>query len=188
MPLFSNLVKKSLFELILELANSEENSESSSSKNQKVVLALYDALNSRDVDTVKKIVATDLEWWFHGPPSHQFLMRLLTGVEEESNSFFKFVPSDITCFGSLVIAEGRDKFRSISWIHVWTVTDGVITQVKEYFNTSLTVTRLGKEAQTSKSKSPSSTAEITPVHCPSVWESTFSNLDGKSLPGLVLAI
>ncbi|KAJ8764141.1 hypothetical protein K2173_005051 [Erythroxylum novogranatense] len=182
---------QSLPRLILELANSEESSESSSSKNQEVVLALYDALKSRNVGTVNKILASDLEWWFHGPPSHQFLMRLLTGAEEESNSCFEFVPFNITSFGPLVISEGCDNSRSISWVHAWTVTDGVITQVREYFNTSLTVTRLGNEAQPSDCRSKpklASTSEITSLRCPSVWESSFSNLDGKSVPGLVLAI
>ncbi|CAN1172874.1 Wound-induced protein 1 [Linum perenne] len=138
-------------------------------KNREVVLSLYEALSCRDVDTVTKILAHDLEWWFHGPPSHQFMMRLLTGADNRES---------IASFGSIVIAEGCDSEREIYWVHAWTVTDGIITQVREYFNTSLTVT----------SKSKSSTAEITRVHCPSIWESSLSNLVGKSVPGLVLAI
>ncbi|KAL4291431.1 hypothetical protein GQ457_14G026500 [Hibiscus cannabinus] len=151
-------------------------------KNQAVVLALYDALNTRDVHTVHKILAPDLEWWFHGPPTHQFLMRLLTGASPDDSDSFRFDldPLSLTTFGSTVIVEGCDHARSISWVHAWTVTDGIITQVKEYFNTSLTVTRLGPSAYGS-----SSTAEITPAHCPSVWESSFSNQVGKSVPGKI---
>jgi ketosteroid isomerase-like protein len=156
-----------------------------------VVLAFYEALKSRDVDTVHKILAHDLEWWFHGPPSHQFLMRLLTGEQKDNDVPFEFSPISITSFGDIVVVEGCDTSRSISWVHAWTVTDGVITQVREYFNTSLTVTRLGNQSQPSdfKSKSKSSsTTEISPVHCPSVWESSLSDRIGKSVPGLVLAI
>jgi ketosteroid isomerase-like protein len=156
-----------------------------------VVLAFYEALKSRDVDTVHKILAHDLEWWFHGPPSHQFLMRLLTGEQKDNDVPFEFSPLSITSFGNIVVVEGCDTSRSISWVHAWTVTDGVITQVREYFNTSLTVTRLGNQSQSSdfKSKSKSSsTTEISPVHCPSVWESSLSDRIGKSVPGLVLAI
>ncbi|CAL1387768.1 unnamed protein product [Linum trigynum] len=130
------------------------------------------------------------------------MMRLLTGADNNNNnnsnikdqsiqSSFSFSPKSIASFGSIVIAEGCDSERGIYWVHAWTVTDGIITQVREYFNTSLTVTRLSKIGRSrSKSRSSaSSTVEIASVHyCPSVWESSLSNLVGKSVPGLVLAI
>ncbi|XP_031278830.1 senescence associated gene 20 [Pistacia vera] len=109
------------------------------------------------------------------------MMHLLTGASSPSDPSFEFKPLSITSFGNVVIAEGCDHSRQISWVHAWTVTDGIITQVREYFNTSLTVTRLGNALA-------KSTVEINPVHCPSVWESSFSNLAGKSVPGLVLAL
>ncbi|KAJ6987393.1 hypothetical protein NC653_020602 [Populus alba x Populus x berolinensis] len=176
-------------EAFQELANSQEilaeitepKPPTSSRKSQEVVLAFYEALKSRDVDTVHKILAHDLEWWFHGPPSHQFLMRLLTGEQNDNDVPFEFSPISTTSFGNIVVVEGCDTSRSISWVHAWTVTDGVITQVREYFNTSLTVTRLGNQSQPSdfKSKSKSSsTTEISPVHCPSVWESSLSDRIG----------
>lgn len=146
-----------------------------------MVLALYDALSARDVQTVHQILAPDLEWWFHGPPTHQYMMQLLTGASSPSDPSFEFKPLSITSFGNVVIAEGCDHSRQSSWVHAWTVTDGIITQVREYFNTSLTVTRLGNSLA-------KSTVEINPVHCPSVWESSFSNRVGKSVPGLVLAL
>ena len=185
------------FNAFQELANSQEilaeitepKPPTSSRKSQEVVLAFYEALKSRDVDTVHKILARDLEWWFHGPPSHQFMIRLLTGEQKDSDVPFEFSPISITPFGNIVVAEGFDTSRPISWVHAWTVTDGIITQVREYFNTSLTVTRLGNQSQPSDFKSKSSTTtEITPVHCPPVWESSLSDQIGKSVPGLVLAI
>ena len=145
-----------------------------------MVLALYEALTARDVITVHKLLASDLEWWFHGPPSHQFMMRLLTGTDTLSTESFEFSPQSVTAFGPTVLVEGCDQGRSISWIHAWTVTDGIITQVREYFNTSLTVTRFGNGSDFSSS--------ITSLNCPSVWESSLSDLGGKSVPGLVLAI
>ncbi|KAJ7963900.1 Wound-induced protein 1-like, partial [Quillaja saponaria] len=168
-----------------ELANSQESLDDSDSSNRKLVRTLYEALSSRDLNTVIKIVATDLDWWFHGPPSHQFLMRMLTGAP--SSDTFQFVPQSITSFGPTVLAEGYDHSRSISWVHAWTVTDdGIITQIREYLNTSLTVTRIrnsNRSSSTPEIKSASSS-----LHCPSVWESSLSNQDGKSMPGLVLAI
>ncbi|KAK8542282.1 hypothetical protein V6N13_137143 [Hibiscus sabdariffa] len=177
--------------IVSELANTEEKILEETNKNQDVVLSLYHALNTRDVDTVHQILAPDIEWWFHGPPTYQFMMHLLTGASSDSDHSFHFEvdPLSLTTFGSTVIVEGCDHKRSISWVHAWTVTAGIITQVREYFNTSLTVTRLGNPSQSPTSNyDSSSTAEITPVHCVSVWESRFSNRVGKSVPGLVLAI
>ncbi|MBA0568981.1 hypothetical protein Golob_006446 [Gossypium lobatum] len=194
--IFSSLLRpdRSIFllrSLFQELANTQEPLVEETNKNQEVVLALYEALNTRDVETVHKILAPDLEWWFHGPPTHQFLMRLLTGASSDDSFRFEVDPLSVTTFGPTVIVEGCDHSRSISWVHAWTVTDGIITQVREYLNTSLTVTRLGNSTQSPPSDynpSSSSTGEITSVHCPSVWESSFSNRVGKSVPGLVLAI
>ncbi|KAM3375963.1 Wound-induced protein 1 [Capsicum chinense] len=164
----------------LELANFQETLEETTNKG--VVLALYEALSSHDVVQVQKLLASDLEWWFHGPPSHQFLMRILTGTAKSDHVSFQFLPKTIDVFGSIVLVEGCDPTRSITWVHAWTVTDGVITQVREYFNTSLTVTCFGKKTQ-------SDISSITPpLHCPSVWESSLPNRVGKSFPGLVLAL
>ncbi|KAK1321949.1 Wound-induced protein 1 [Acorus calamus] len=147
--------------------------------NKSVVLALYDALNTRDVSTVHRLLAPDLEWWFHGPPHFQFMMRLLTGLSP--NEPFLFKPQKIAAFGPTVLAEGSDSVRNINWVHAWTVvcgTDGLmITQVREYFNTSVTVTRVAPPSSSSSS-----------LHClpqQLLWESTPSE---ESVPGLVLAI
>lgn len=120
-------------------------------------------------------MASDLEWWFHGPPSHQFLMRMLTGDSSAAvHDTFRFVPQSLVSFGSIVIVEGCDTSRAISWVHALTVADGIVTQVREYFNTSLTVTRIADTGSD----------EIVPC----VWESSVSDRVGKSVPGLVLAI
>ncbi|XP_016178032.1 uncharacterized protein LOC107620382 [Arachis ipaensis] len=177
-----------------ELANSQGALlvEAADSSNIKLVRALYDALSARDSHAVLKLVASDLEWWFHGPPSCQFLKLLLTGESSSSSSAstaadsFEFVPLSVVSFGSTVIAEGCDTARSVVWVHAWTVTDGIITQVREYFNTSLTVTKIGDSDSDSDS-------EIIPAssdsgNFPCVWQSSLSGLAGKSVPGLVLAI
>lgn len=146
--------------------------------NKRVVHALYEALNAGDVVTVQQLLAPDIEWWFHGPPSYQYLMQLLTGNSLEQR--FEFVQQKITAFGSTVLAEGRSPDNKVSWVHAWTVNNGVITQVREYFNTSLLVTRLDH------SSSPSSSSSSSFHYLPRLWESTLSG--GKSMPGLVLAI
>lgn len=179
---------------IKKLANSKgtsvvEGDESGSSRSKRLVVKLYEALNSGDSDTVVNIVAPQLEWWFHGPPSHQFLMQMLTGTghSHSNNNTFRFVPDSITCFGNTVLVEGCDNNLCISWVHAWTLTDdGIITQVREYFNTSLTVTRFDSD---SDSDSDSEITTHSHSHSlPCLWESTLSNRVGKSVPGLVLAL
>nr|GEX95374.1 wound-induced protein 1-like [Tanacetum cinerariifolium] len=111
------------------------------------------------------------------------MMRLLTGSDslKKDQDSFVFVPLSVDVFGNTVIVEGCDWEKDIAWIHAWTVgACGVITQVREYFNTSLTVTRFGV-CDKNKTK-------IKALHCPSVWESSLSGRVGKSVPGLVLAI
>ncbi|KAH0465278.1 hypothetical protein IEQ34_005381 [Dendrobium chrysotoxum] len=140
-------------------------------RNREVVLQLYEALGERDAERVQTLLAPDLEWWFHGPRSHQHMKRLLTGEEDN----FHFVIHSVDAFGPTVIAEGTDLTDSVVWVHAWTVSDGIITQVREYFNTSLIVTRVPTDASSAS-------------NCLPVWESRLSINAGKSLPGLVLAL
>ncbi|KAM1039819.1 hypothetical protein ACFX13_029816 [Malus domestica] len=151
-----------------------EGEDSEEAKNKTTVTALYQALTSKDVDVVHLLLAPYLEWWFHGPPTHQHLNRLLTGAPPYDSSF-KFVPLSIIAFGSMVLAEGYDEVRSVSWVHAWIFTDGIITQVREYYNTSVTVTRLSSPHIRSQ-----------PGNCQCLWQSKLS--DNKSVPGLVLAL
>uniref|UniRef100_A0ACD5WYQ6 Uncharacterized protein n=1 Tax=Avena sativa TaxID=4498 RepID=A0ACD5WYQ6_AVESA len=104
------------------------------------------------------------------------MMRLLTGAD--TNAEFRFAPRSVDAFGSTVIAEGGGAdgdagAGQLYWVHAWTVgPDGVITQLREYFNTDLTVTRLS--------------AAVATKNC--LWQSRRADRARKSLPGLVLAI
>lgn len=166
-----------------ELANSQASLEEEEG-NRRVVSALYKALSSKDFDEVPRLLAPDLEWWFHGPPNRQHLMHLLTGSSSPSSpkDSFNFVPQSIFAFGSTVLVEGYDKERSVSWVHAWTVADGIIIQLREYFNTSLTVTLFGSQPISSPAVASSSQSANK---CQSVWQSQLSD---KSVPGLVLAL
>ncbi|KAD3336536.1 hypothetical protein E3N88_32055 [Mikania micrantha] len=146
--------------------------------NRNMVSNFYKALASRDATTVHRLLAPDIEWWFHGPPSCNRLMRVLTGCNEDRS--FDFNPISVVSIGSVVLAEGCFPVSSeVSWVHAWTVADGVITQVREYFNTSVTVTRFANSAN---------------VHvgsqgvdkCQCVWQSKLT--DHASVPGLLLAV
>ncbi|ERM95607.1 hypothetical protein AMTR_s00023p00142590, partial [Amborella trichopoda] len=170
---------------------------------ERAVLAFYEALAAGDAGKLQQLLAPDLEWWFHGPPTFQHLMRFLSG--KGSLGSFTFSPQSVASLGPVVIAEGRS--FSTFWVHAWTVRDGVITQLREYFNTSVTVTRFseanpsadsslsGRPASLSKSASLSnpvrsslSNSSTAVLNCSPVWESSLPGAGGRSVPGLVLAI
>ncbi|KAK3022946.1 hypothetical protein RJ639_046764 [Escallonia herrerae] len=141
-------------------------SQNEEESNKMVVSALYEALSSRDGDTVHRLLAPAIERWFHGPHCHQqHMMRLLTGKSSNftsttAPSSFIFRPVSIFALGSLVLVEGRDRSRNVTWVHAWSVTEGIITHVREYFNTSVTVTRFEK-----------SKTLLNSGGCRHVWES-----------------
>ncbi|KNA08915.1 hypothetical protein SOVF_158330 [Spinacia oleracea] len=147
--------------------------------NIAIVQDFYNALAKGDGDNVSKHLASDLEWWFHGPPQCQHMRRVLTG--ESNHPEFQFEPRSITTIDEdRVIAEGWEGAHSY-WVHVWTLKDGLITQFREYFNTWLTVRDL--RPQNGK-------WEIKPVNAKgTLWQSQISGLSStRSMPGLVLAI
>ncbi|TVU47376.1 hypothetical protein EJB05_06975, partial [Eragrostis curvula] len=170
-----------------ELAFPGGTGETEEQRNRFLVLRLYEALNAGDAWRAQELLAPDLEWWFHGPPARQHMMRLLTGAEAGGFAFF---PRSVDAFGSTVIAEGADDARQLYWVHAWTVgDDGVITQLREYFNTDLTVTLLSAAAATTTTTTANAIATTTSSSGPiSLWQSRLAERAHKSLPGLVLAI
>ncbi|XP_071717577.1 wound-induced protein 1 [Rutidosis leptorrhynchoides] len=149
-------------------------------QNQAIVGALYKALAEGDTENLSRVVATDLEWWFHGPQNCHHMMRMLTG--EAIYTEFKFEPRSITAIGDeIVVVEGYEG-TNVYWVHVWALKDGLVTWLKEYFNTWLTVKEL----------------RVRPVGWPlgwagkdnrsTVWRSQPRDLFRRSLPGLMLAI
>ncbi|XP_021901370.1 wound-induced protein 1 [Carica papaya] len=158
----------------MEADTETKESEVVENQNRAIVEELYKALSEDNAGMVAKLLASDLEWWFHGPPRCQHMMRMLTGAS--SRAEFRFEPRSIEVIGECVIAEGWEGAQAY-WVHVWTLKDGLITQFREYFNTWLTVTDF---------RSP--TWEIPHVTTLTLWQSQPRDLARRSLPGLVLAI
>ncbi|BFG36527.1 wound-induced protein 1 [Prunus yedoensis var. nudiflora] len=138
-------------------------------QDKAIVEALYKALAQGHTEAVAKLLASDLEWWFHGPPQSQHMMRVLTG--EASHTDFRFEPRSITEVGDCVIVEGWEGAKAY-WVHVWTLKEGLITHFREYFNTWLTVRDL----------KPQGWESFT------VWQSMPRDLFHRSLPSILLAI
>ncbi|PON33779.1 NTF2-like domain containing protein [Trema orientale] len=143
--------------------------------NRKTVKAFYGALARSDAAAVSRVVAADLEWWFHGPPHCQHLMRLLTG--ESRRVEFKFKPRSVTAIGDRVIVEGWQGSKAY-WAHVWTLKEGIMRQLREYFDTWLTViVRVSEEGGGDEGY------EIIRL-----WQSEPKERLNRSLPDVVLPI
>lgn len=153
--------------------------------NTAVVRTLYEALSRGDTDALSGLLASDLEWWFHGPPRCQHMMRLLTGECTPASAAFRFEPRGVTAVGpACIIAEGWEGAHAY-WVHVWTLKDGLITQFREYFNTWLAV------RDTTRAKWPVirwGSSSTGPVSRSTLWQSQPRDLFNRSLPGLLLAM
>lgn len=142
---------------------------------------LYEALKTGDAETAQRILAPDLEWWFHGPPAYRHCLTSFLTADSTQTKQLSFSPQSVTALGNKVVVEGHEE-ESIYWIHVWTVDDnGIVLQVREYFNTSLVVTDF-------KPTSVSSSVERRQVGCSLIWQSEYGHSDDKSMPGVFLAI
>ncbi|CAL4892920.1 unnamed protein product [Urochloa decumbens] len=155
-----------------------------------VVEELYRALERGDGDAVRRLINPDVDWWFHGPRAHQHLvlMRLLTGGGGGAGLPFKVRSLD--AFGPTVLAEGTDATGALYWVHAWTVgPGGRVTEVREYCNTALVVTRLGAAGAEAQAVSAAATAsEDVCSKAQQVWQSRLPAQARRNLPGLVLAI
>ncbi|KAG2628400.1 uncharacterized protein LOC120701436 [Panicum virgatum] len=157
-----------------------------------VVEELYRALDRGDVDAVRRLLNPDVDWWFHGPRAHQHLvlMRLLTGRRRGGGLPFKIRSLD--AFGATVLAEGTDATGALYWVHAWTVgPGGRVTEVREYCNTALVVTRLGgggDAAAPAVSGAAATTEDVCCSKTRQVWQSRLPDKARRNLPGLVLAI
>ncbi|CAN6351402.1 unnamed protein product [Urochloa humidicola] len=116
-------------------------------------------------------------------------MRLLT-----AGAGLPFKVRSLDAFGPTVLAEGTDATGALYWVHAWTVgPGGRVTEVREYCNTALVVTRLaggggagagddaGVAAAAAAACSQSQSSE-------QVWQSRLPDRARRNLPGLVLAI
>ncbi|MCO5596769.1 hypothetical protein L7F22_050838 [Adiantum nelumboides] len=154
-----------------KLATSDRQAEVLEEQNRHVAVAFYEALAAGDASRLHSLLASsDLEWSFHGPACDQHLMKFLTGAVSQLS--FEFTPVRVRQFGYNVFVEGQGKAGSPQeskfWVHVWTMKHGKIIQLREYFNTSLTV--------------------LKPSSYYTLWQSQLGSTNPKSSPSLILAM
>ncbi|KAK9124659.1 hypothetical protein Sjap_014261 [Stephania japonica] len=129
------------------------------------------------------------------------MMRVLTGNHDDDqwSSWFEFKPRSITAIDEeRVIVEGWEGAQSSYWVHVWTVRGGRVTQLREYFNTWLTVRDLRSvhvingwdqnEREINNGINGINGGISVNYSDNTVWESEGLEHLTRSMPGLVLAI
>ncbi|OIV92031.1 hypothetical protein TanjilG_28280 [Lupinus angustifolius] len=138
---------------------------------RKTVKTIYKALRDSDTKKLSNLVGTELEWWYHGPHHCQYMMEMLTG--KSTLKAFKFKPRRMKVIGDCVIVEGWEE-KGEYWVHLWRFKEGIVDQIREYFNTLITLVVRdyegggGREAR--------------------LWRSTSRARVQGSLPDLVLAV
>ncbi|CAN6328661.1 unnamed protein product [Urochloa humidicola] len=113
-------------------------------------------------------------------------MRLLTGAGGGGGGAagLPFKVRSLDAFGPTVLAEGTDATGALYWVHAWTVgPGGRVTEVREYCNIALVVTRLAAGGDTAAAAACSLSQSSGQV-----WQSRLPDRARRNLPGLVLAI
>ncbi|CAL4900117.1 unnamed protein product [Urochloa decumbens] len=169
----------------------DDGEEAAAVSSKAVVEELYRALERGDGDAVRRLLNPDVDWWFHGPRAHQHLvlMRLLTGGggSAVAGAGLPFKVRSLDAFGPTVLAEGTDATGALYWVHAWTVgPGGRVTEVREYCNTALVVTRLGAGGAAADVAAAAACSQSQSSE--QVWQSRLPDRARRNLPGLVLAI
>ena len=151
------------------LSSEEENA------NNILIKKLYEAISKEDIVALKSCLASELDWWYHGPPSHQYMKFLLTGITRCKAYIFN--PNEIWVIGNRVFVEGPGKTPSSSWVHIWTVKDNLCVVLREYVNTAVMVTNV----------TPSETNDLA-HKVPYIWQSCLARNLNINKPGIILAI
>ncbi len=162
-------------------------------QNESLLRAFYNALAAGNVVLVKALLAPDLELWFHGPRCHQYMSKLLTG----STSFrsVSLIPASIHANRDRVFVEGRGPAPSraaasgVSWAHIWTVEQGRLVALREYWATAVLVSRsssLQRQFTADYCKPVQSRQVLPPSQL--VWQSKLWETKHPCTPALIVLI
>lgn len=141
------------------------------SDNNNLILKLYQSISKEDITSLSSCLSPELDWWYHGPPSHQHMKLLLTGIT--TCKTFHFMPNEVFLFGNRVFVEGFGRTINTSWVHIWTIHQNLCVMLREYFNTAIMVTNV-----------TSSQKEHDVSY---IWQSHLARIRDINIPGVVLA-
>ncbi|KAG0579135.1 hypothetical protein KC19_4G075300, partial [Ceratodon purpureus] len=144
--------------------------------NSILIKNLYEAILKEDVVALKSYLSLELDWWYHGPPGHQHMKFLLTGISR--CKAYVFNPDEIRAIGNRVFVEGPGRTPSGSWIHIWTIKDNLCVVLREYSNTAIMVTNV----------TPIKEGSIGTHDVFFLWQSRLARIRDANIPSIVLTI
>ena len=113
---------------------------------------IYGAFGSGDIPGLLSALAEDVDWRFYGPPVIPFAghyqgreaMMGFFGKVAESAEIQTFEPREFVAQGDKVVVLGYEKVTvkgngrvfENNWTHVFTVRDGQIAEVREFYDTA----------------------------------------------------
>jgi ketosteroid isomerase-like protein len=129
-----------------------------SQDNLETIRQGYDAFGRGDINTLLGLLDERVEWVAPGPPElitsgrhvgRQAVGEFFTAVNELFE-IQRFEPREMIAQGDRVVVLGSETARvratgkvlDLDWVHVFTVTDGVVKTFQEYFDTAQVVAEL----------------------------------------------
>lgn len=126
----------------------------SEQENLKLVQNAYDAFKRGDVNGVLGTLADDVQWTTPGPSNIMPFAGKRRGREEVANFFkalsdaedvLEFEPKEFIAQGDKVAVVGNysgrvkstGKTATTEWVHVFTISNGKVTNFREYFDTAI---------------------------------------------------
>lgn len=121
--------------------------------NIQVVQRLYQAFKAGDGPGIFSVIAPDIDWKFNGRSTdvpfaghfrgHAELMNFF-GTVAQTAEVIEFGPHELYAFDDKVVSLGGEQVRAratgrifqTDWIHFYTIKDGQIVRLREYYDTA----------------------------------------------------
>ena len=124
-------------------------------ENIALVQHLYAAFAQGDIPLLQTVLSNDIDWLFYGPSEIPFAGHY-RGKEEvagffnkalETSDFLEFEPREFLPGTNSVLVQGRERMRAkatgriweTEWAHVFTIENGKIVKLREYYDTAVIV-------------------------------------------------
>lgn len=130
-------------------------------ENAALVRRLYSAFGDGDIPGILSLLSNDIDWLFFGPPEIPFAGHY-RGHEEvaaffqkafDTSEFLVFEPREIIPGLNNALVQGFERVQAkatgrvweTDWAHVFSISDGKIVKLREYYNTAVMVSAFSSD-------------------------------------------
>ena len=121
--------------------------------NLQVVESLYSAFGRGDVPSLLNLLHDDIDWHFVGLPEHvphgghfhnKEQVLVFFGTVAQTAQVLEFGPTEMSAFDDKVVSLGHERVIATAtgkefetdWIHYFTIRDGKVIRVREFYDTA----------------------------------------------------